>query len=291
MNRFDKLPAKRFGRWMRMALAGGILAVCLCPLALAQTDDAPKAPAAAPPVQTKGFLDFIKSGGVVGYTIIALSLVSAALVIDTFGHAKPDRMMPAGIIEQSETLARKGRFSEMVTLCHSGDSMLSRILGAGLSQGGFGLAAVRAAMQEQGVKELTKLNQRVGYMGFIGSIGPMLGLLGTVLGMVSSFNVLGSSKGAARADELAVGISYALVTTCEGLIVAIPMMFFHNYFRDRVARLGQECSGVCERVLRCMDWALQAKTASPARPAVAAQASPALAGPNNIMDDAGRGMA
>ena len=243
---------------------------------------------AGPEVETrKGFVDFIKAGGVVGYTLIAISFASAALVIDSFRHIKEERLLPAAVIEESEDLARKGRFSQIATLCKANDSMICRIIGKGLSQGAMGLVAVRQAMQEQGVKEITRLNQRTGYMGFIGSIGPMMGLLGTVLGMVSSFNVMGVSKGAARADELAVGISYALITTCEGLVVAIPMMFFHNFFRDRVTRLGQESSAVCERLLRHMTAIMEARfaatAAKPADPDVAkaAPANPPAAGGNS----------
>lgn len=235
---------------------------------------------AAPDTETrKGFVDFLKAGGVVGYTLIALSFASAALVIDSFRHIKQERLLPPLVIAEFEDLARKGRFSQIATLCKASDSMICRIIAKGLAQGAMGLVTVRQAMQEQGVKEITKLNQRTGYMGFIGSIGPMMGLLGTVLGMVSSFNVMGVSKGAARADELAVGISYALITTCEGLVVAIPMMFFHNFFRDRVTRLGQESSAVCERLLRQMTIVMEARVmaaaAKPAGAPTAAETAPA----------------
>ena len=77
--------------------------------------------------------------------------------------------------------------------------------------------------------------------------------------MIGSFNVLGAHKGAARPDQLAVGISEALVTTCMGLVVAVPLMFFHNLFRDRVARIGHEASGRCERLLRVMTAAMGAR--------------------------------
>jgi len=235
----------------------------------------------------KGFFDFIKAGGLVGYTIIAMSIVSAGLVIDSFVHIKQAKLLPPEVLEESEDLARKGRFSQIVTLCKANGSMICRIIGNGLSQGSLGLPAVRQAMQDQGAKELHRLNQRVGYMGFIGSIGPMLGLLGTVLGMVGSFNILGTSKGSARPDELAVGISYALVTTCEGLIVAIPMMFFHNFFRDRVAGIGQESSGVCERLVRLMAQAIESRSA--ARPVQQPGADQDPGGESAGKDSAARG--
>jgi biopolymer transport protein ExbB len=241
--------------------------------ALGQTTPAPAAPA----VQQKGFWEFLTAGGVVGYAIIGLSFLSAGLVIDSFSYVRLVKLVPPGVVEQAENLARRGRFSEVLTLCKAGDSLYSRVLQAGMAQGALGVAAVRQAMQEQGLKEFAKLNQRVGYMGFIGSIGPMAGLLGTVLGMVNSFQVLGASKGTARPDELAQGIAYALVTTCEGLVVAIPMMFFHNFFRDRVTKVSNECSGDCERFLRIANAVVEARMR--ARPMPAPGAGPAMAHP------------
>lgn len=206
----------------------------------------------------RSLLHFVRSGGPVGYVIIALSLAGVALVIDAFLHLKPDKLLPPPVSEQSEQLARRGKFSEMLTLCRGNDSMLSRIIRGALPQGQLGIEAVREAIQESGTRELTRIQQRVGYIGFIASVAPMLGLLGTVTGMIASFGVLGEAKGAARPDELAVGISEALVTTCMGLMVAVPLMFFHNYFRDRVTRIGQAASGQCERLLRVMTAAIAA---------------------------------
>ena len=207
-------------------------------------------------------LQFIRAGGPVGYTIIALSLAGVALVIEAFLHVKDSRLLPTGLWEQSEQLARKGKFSDVLTLCRANDSMLSRIIRAALAQGQLGIEAVREAMQESGAREVTRLQQRVGYIGLIASVAPMLGLLGTVTGMIASFQVLGAYKAAARPDQLAEGISEALVTTCMGLVVAVPLMFFHNFFRDRVTRIGQEASGRCERLLRVMTAVMGARAQS-----------------------------
>jgi biopolymer transport protein ExbB len=252
-----------------------VLAVVMAGAAVAWGQSAGDNPPASPEVQTKGLLDFIRAGGWVSYTLIALSVIGAALVIEAFLHLKIEKIMPRGMVEQAEEHARKGRFSQILPLSQASDNLIGRILRGGMQQGSFGLPAVRQAMQEQGVKEMTRLSHRVNYMGFIGAIAPMMGLLGTVLGMVNSFHVLGSKGASARPDELAVGISFALVTTCEGLILAIPMMFFHNYFRDRVTRLGQECSGFCERLLRLMGAVLEARAARAAGPAPAGAAATA----------------
>jgi len=88
----------------------------------------------------------------------------------------------------------------------------------------------------------------------------MLGLLGTVTGMIYSFNVLGTSERNPAASELAIGVSEALVATCEGLIVAIPLMFFHLHFRVRVTQIGQDAAGVCDSVMRGLAAVMEART-------------------------------
>ena len=255
---------------------GLLLAVIVVLLAVAAgsavAQDEGAGPEKAAPAETsKRMLDFIKAGGPVGYLIILLSIVGIALVIEGFLHIKADKLLPQTVCQHSEQLASKGRFSELLALCQADNSMLGRILRGALSQGQLGIAAVRDAMLEGGTREMTRLRQRVGYIGFIASVAPMLGLLGTVTGMISSFNVLGMEKGAARPDELAKGISEALVTTCMGLVLAVPLMFFHNYFRDRLTRIGHEASGLCERLLRLMTAVMEARTAphggGPAGPA------------------------
>jgi len=126
------------------------------------------------------------------------------------------------------------------------------------------MPAVRESMRQAGVMELTRLRQRIGYLGFVGTIAPMLGLLGTVLGMISSFQVLGVDRSAADPGELALGISEALVTTTLGLIIAIPVLFFHGFLRNRTTILGHEISAICEGVIQGLAASI---TRAPARPA------------------------
>jgi biopolymer transport protein ExbB len=243
-----------FERHLLLGLVLVLSIVIVSGAAFAQDD-----PADSPPESRKTLLDFIRAGRWVGLVIIALSLGGAALVIEGFLHVKSDKLLPQSVSQQVEQLALKGKFSEMLTFSQANDSMLSRIVRGALAQGKLGIEAVRESMQESGTREVTRLQQRVGYIGLIASVAPMLGLLGTVTGMIRSFNVLGMQKGAARPDELAVGVSEALVTTCMGLVVAVPLMFFHNYFRDRVTRIAQEATGRCERLLRVMTAVIEAR--------------------------------
>lgn len=215
-------------------------------------------PEAEPPAQ-HSMLDLVKAGGPVGYAIILLSLCGTALVVDAFMRLKQDRLVPANLSEQVIELSSKGRFEELMSLCKTHDSMLARIIAGSLTDSRFGLEAVREGLEQQGVAEVTYLRERIGYIGLIASVSPMLGLLGTVTGMIASFRLLGEAQGAARPDELALGISQALVTTCMGLIVAVPLMFFYAFFRNRITRIGNEAAAVGERMLRIMRVVLEAR--------------------------------
>jgi biopolymer transport protein ExbB len=169
-------------------------------------------------------------------------------------------LVPPLLVRQVISLAREARLGEIVRLSRASDSLLGRVLARVLVQRPLSLASARESLQEAGATEVTRLQHRVGFIGFIAIVAPMLGLLGTVTGMIYSFNILGTLKTAARADELAVGVSEALVATCEGLIVAIPMMFFHLYFRTRVTRIGQEAAAVCDSVMRGLAAVVEART-------------------------------
>jgi len=208
--------------------------------------------AAAPGEERVSLGQFIRAGGVVGYVILFLSFAGFALVIDSFIHLKPAKLVPPMLVEQLVQMGRQGRFQDVRNLCLSVDCLLARVIENTFAQGRMSLADAREVIEEQGTREITRLHQWVGYIGFIAAVAPMLGLLGTVTGMIDSFNVLGTAKGAAPPEDLARGVAEALVTTCMGLIVALPLMFFHAYFRDRVTRIGQEAAGACDRLMRAL---------------------------------------
>jgi biopolymer transport protein ExbB len=113
----------------------------------------------------------------------------------------------------------------------------------------FGFFDMQNAMQEVSEREVSKLYRKLEYLSFIATTSPMLGLLGTVTGMISSFNEIRKAEGAANPSDLAGGISMALVTTCMGLIVAIPTMFFVAFFRKRIDGFVAESETVVEKLM------------------------------------------
>jgi len=249
-------PTQRRGLF---ALA--VVAVVIgAPGILALAAGAPAAAGADKPAETKTLIDFIMAGRTVGYVIILLSFVGVALVIDAFLYIRSARLVPPMLARQAVSLAREARLGEIVRIGRASDSLLGRLLGRVLAQRPLSLVSARESFQEEGVREVTRLQHRVGFIGFVAQVAPMLGLLGTVTGMIYSFNILGTAKTAARPDELAVGVSEALVATCMGLVVAIPMMFFHLYFRTRITRIGQEAAAVCDSVMRGLAAVIESRT-------------------------------
>jgi len=170
-------------------------------------------------------------------------------VIDLLLRIKRDRTFPESLVRHAMELAEQGKASELLSMSKASDTMFGRIIGGALDRGRHGIDVVRQEVQQLGEREIFKLRNRVTQVGVIATAGPMLGLLGTVIGMINSFSVLGESKNAARPDELAAGISLALITTCQGLVLAVPLIFVHMYLRDRVSQTSQEAAHVSEKLL------------------------------------------
>jgi len=193
----------------------------------------------------------IAAGGVIGFLIVVASIVAGALVVENFISIRRERMVPAGLIDQLRGYIRAKQYPQAQQACAQDGSFLAQVIGAGLSQIGamFGFFDMQNAMQEVSEREISKLYRKLEYLSFIASTSPMLGLLGTVTGMISSFNQIAQTEGTARPSQLAGGISEALVTTCLGLIVAIPTMFFVAFFRRRIDGYVAESETVVEKLM------------------------------------------
>ena len=193
----------------------------------------------------------IAAGGIVGLLIVFVSLAAGALIVENFLSIRRDRMVPAHLTEEIQGHIQAKRYEPAQKACTEDGSFLAQVVGAGLGQIGamFGFFDMQNAMQEVSEREISKLYRKLEYLSFIASTSPMLGLLGTVTGMISSFNEIARTEGAAKLSQLAGGISEALVTTCLGLVVAIPTLFFVAFFRRRIDGLVAESEIVVERLM------------------------------------------
>ncbi len=185
----------------------------------------------------------------VGLLIILLSVAAVALVIEHVMTIRGSVLIPPGLAEEVRELLAAGKVGPAGARCGMQPSFLAHVLGAGLAEVDDGWPAVEKAMEDATAEQSARLFRKIEYLSVIGSIAPMLGLLGTVIGMILAFRQVADTQGAARAADLAQGIYLALVTTVEGLIVAIPSLAAFAVFRNRVDQLVAESTYVAEHAL------------------------------------------
>ncbi len=195
------------------------------------------------------FLEIISAGGVVGMFIMLLSIAAVALVIEHIMTIRESVLMPPGLGAEVRDLLVAGQAARARQRCRRGPSFLAFVLEAGLAESDSDWPEVEKAAEDAAADQSARLLRKIEYLSVIGNIAPMLGLLGTVIGMIFAFREVAGTQGAARAADLAEGIYLALVTTVEGLIVAIPSLAAFAVFRNRIDQLSAEASYVVQHTL------------------------------------------
>ncbi|MCD6521891.1 MotA/TolQ/ExbB proton channel family protein [Candidatus Calescamantes bacterium] len=176
----------------------------------------------------------IKSGGWVMAIIFLLSLASLGLIIK-FLIILRSRNLKDEIFERNLIdLAKEGDLRKVSSLCRRSTHLFASIILSSLTDEGENF---KSRLEEEGRRAIILLQQSIRYLADIGVIAPMLGLLGTVIGMIQAFQVVAYETGVAKPVMLAAGISKALVTTAAGLIVGIPSMAFYFYFRGKINQI------------------------------------------------------
>ncbi len=204
------------------------------------------------PSPDKTLVQYIAEGGEIGYIIVGLSFTAVVFIIAAFVRLRRSRLAPEDEVAALDRMLRAGNVEQATTYCSSPehDSFLTRVMGAALlrcSRSPFGLLELRTSLEEAGQQEVARLHRSTDVIGLIASVSPMLGLLGTVVGMVGAFDTLSISE-VAKPTQLAGSISVALITTVLGLIVAIPCASIHAYFRNRVDTLASEIGDLIEEL-------------------------------------------
>jgi len=197
--------------------------------------------------QEQSFVEaYILAGGPIGFVILFLSFVSLALIIEHVVNIKRDKIVPPQLIDEIEGMFENEEYQEALELCEAEPNFLTNVLAAALPKINAGFETMKGAMDDVGEEEAIKLQQKIGYLSLIGNIAPMLGLFGTVTGMISAFQTIASKGASVTPADLAGGISQALVTTFLGLFVAIPSMIAYFFFRNRVVRITLEIGAIAD---------------------------------------------
>jgi biopolymer transport protein ExbB len=188
----------------------------------------------------------IALSGPIGWSIILLSIVALAIIIENFMSLKRDKLAPPDLIDEIQALFEESQFQEAMELCENEPNYFTRVCGAGIAKIGHPFETIEKSLEEMGDEESVKLHQKIGWLSLIANVAPMMGLLGTVSGMVLAFNEIASSGGQASPAELANGISQALLTTLFGLIVAIPVTAVFAFLRNRMVKTIIELGAIVE---------------------------------------------
>lgn len=209
----------------------------------------------------------IDASGVFGLVLLLLSFVMVALIMMNILQVRRDNLLPPAFIETFEQKLTEKDYQGAYETARNDDSLVARVLGAGLSKLNRGYNEAIEGMQEVGEDENMAMEHRLSYLALIGSIAPMIGLMGTVYGMIESFEVIAQSAVSPKPSELADGISKALFTTLEGLTVAIPAMVFYSILRNRVSRFVLEVGMVSEGLMNRFSTVGKQRPAGGAAPA------------------------
>lgn len=168
--------------------------------------------------------------------ILLCSVVAAAISVERLWSLQRTRILPKNLLAQTWNSVKQEEFDQQRTRDLRSDSPLGQVLAAGVTNAKRGREIMKEAMEEATVQISHDMERYLTALGIIASIAPLLGLLGTVVGMIDVFDSL-MAEGAGNANVLAGGISTALITTAAGLSVAIPALMFHRFFLRRVDEL------------------------------------------------------
>lgn len=180
--------------------------------------------------------ELVTAGGWLMIPILACSVIAMAIVIERLWMLRTSRVVPSDLVAQVWSASRQRQLNNTQIATISKSSPLGRIVAAGLINRSYSRDVMKEAIEDVGRQVVHELERYLNTLGTIASITPLLGLLGTVIGMIKVFSAI-TVVGVGNPSVLAGGISVALITTAAGLSVAIPSLMFHRYLTGRVGML------------------------------------------------------
>ncbi len=258
----------------RLSLPGRFLIIAaLALVALAAFPDSALAQEETP-AKKNIIVHMVESAGwVFGPILLAISVCLVALVVLLFLDLRMGNAIPYGFVDEFTDTVNKRKFKEAFDMARNDPSVLGRVLTAGMSRLQYGIEDAREAAMNTLEAIKSDKEQKNNYTAVIASLGPMLGLVGTVYGMIKSFMVLGASESTPNAAALAEGISHALVITLFGIGVSVPAIFFNAFFRNRITKVTMDVGHIADDLLTQM-YHNSKKPAPPAAAAPAGAATP-----------------
>jgi biopolymer transport protein ExbB len=250
-----KLPS--FARPLVFVLAAGCwLSSLTIDPPTAQAQDAPAIAdvhAEAPPAEGKSKLMwFLESSGWIGAIILLLSMYFIATVGRLFFELRREIAIPPDLVAKAEAMVGQRDFQGVYNLLKDDESEFGQVALAGITELGNGLPEAREAMEHAGEFVTVDMERKISMLAVLGTLGPMIGLLGTLKGMIASFSVIALSDTQLKASEVAGGISEALLLTFEGVALSVPAIYFYAVFRNRVMAISVATVAAADEFVRRM---------------------------------------
>jgi len=236
--------------------------------------DAPPPPAEGHGGNPSYFWWIIESSGAIGAVILILSIYFVSTVCRLFIEMRPQVATPPEVVAQASEMLEKRQFKEIYSLVKEDRSMFSRVVAAGIAELPAGLPDAREAMERVGEAATVDMEKKISMLAVLGTLGPMIGLLGTLKGMISSFSVIALYDTQLKASQVAGGISEALLLTFEGVALSVPAIYFFAIFRNRISTISVNTMLEADEFLRHFAHAARSKGTTGA-----AQPRPAAGGP------------
>ncbi len=245
-------------RWSLLAagvLAAGIL--CVPVISDAQEPDPGTGQTVAAhggeiPAENLTLGRMIQEGGAILWIIIGLSVITVMMVIFYFFTVTPAREVPPNLLKRALSQIRAGDLRGAYQMCDGRDELLASVIKSGLKMAGHDRYVIQEAMESEGERGATALWQRISYVNNVGVIAPLLGLLGTVWGMIGAFSTIAYGDAQNRGLAMAFHVSRAMITTAAGLMLAIPAMLAYYYLRGRVIKIIAEVEAQASEVVEAL---------------------------------------
>ena len=210
----------------KFALMAVLAVVLMAGMAMAQE----------PEIQKKSLLQLFEATGAVGYLMVLCSMIGTALVIEHIVNLRREKLAPAPLIQDLQALIDEEQYDEAIELCDQEGGYMSNLVGSALRMRHAGYEEMIGVLEQTAGEETFKLQAKISYLSLLGNVAPLLGLLGTVTGMISSFQVIEKLK-APTPKDLAVGVYESLVNTTLGLFIAIVFLTMYFVFKNKVTKM------------------------------------------------------
>lgn len=195
----------------------------------------------------------MKSGGFIMIVLAFLSIAATAIIVYDFKTLNVKNLSPKEFAEDIIQKLEGAKEHVVRDMCYSEENIFASVVMAGLAKKKRGAVLAREAMENCVRKEIGDMWQNISYLSDIAMVAPLVGLLGTVLGMIQAFNVVAFQSAVVKPILLAGGVSKAMVTTAGGLMVAIPIMLFYSYFRGKVQEISNVVESYSTDIIKVME--------------------------------------